>query len=264
MNITILASGSKGNVAYIETTNKKLIIDVGLSKKKTNELLNETNFIDLNDIDLILITHAHIDHVNGFIPIYNMYQDIKFITSEKIKGEMEEKLKRKFLNDRFIFIDGYSKGKDIDIFAFKLNHDVTCQGYMIVDKHTNESYVHIADNGKLFDKDTVEMLHNKTFYAIESNHDRTLQVLDKIRHVGLKRRVLGYYGHTNNVDAIELTFKLVGDNTKSVVFTHLSEECNKPTLAKEIHENMIAIWGHKSLFKNIRMLYALQDIPVEL
>ena len=61
---SILASGSSGNSFYLETPKKKLLIDAGLSGKKITGLLAE---IDRKpeDIDAILITHEHSDHIHG-------------------------------------------------------------------------------------------------------------------------------------------------------------------------------------------------------
>ena len=61
---SILASGSSGNSFYLETDKKKLLIDAGLSGKKITSLLAE---IDRKpeDLDAILVTHEHKDHIHG-------------------------------------------------------------------------------------------------------------------------------------------------------------------------------------------------------
>ena len=59
----MIASGSKGNACYIESNNTKIIIDCGISFKRIASFFNERN-IEM-DIDAMLITHEHIDHVNG-------------------------------------------------------------------------------------------------------------------------------------------------------------------------------------------------------
>ena len=264
MRIYSLASGSKGNCTLIATQNINILIDVGLSMKSINEKLMISYGIDLEDIKLILISHSHIDHVSAVKTIYNKYPHIKFYCSEIVYDELNVQFNIKFDIDRFIISSNHTNGSDINITPFELKHDKECQGYMICEKYTSETYVHIADNGKLWDKDIIELLHNKEYYSIESNHDLTLQILDKKRHEGLKRRVLGAYGHTSNVDAMELTFKLIGDNTKSIIYNHLSEECNSPKLASEIHQNLIAIWGKKTEFKNIKIQYAKQNEIVEI
>lgn len=64
LKVSILASGSSGNVTYIESGKKKLLVDSGLSGKKVTELLKQINR-DIADIDGILVTHEHRDHIHG-------------------------------------------------------------------------------------------------------------------------------------------------------------------------------------------------------
>ncbi len=263
MDVYSLSSGSKGNCTLVMTSKHNLLIDVGGSMKKINERLMISNGIDLEDVTIIYITHEHTDHIQSFKTIYNKYPNIIFITNSSVKNVMKEKFG---IEDekRIKVVYTESKGRYLDLTPFELNHDVECYGLMIYDKIIDESYVHIADNGKLYDKKTIELLYNKDYYSIESNHDLTLQILDTKRHEGLKRRVLGFYGHTNNVDAIELAFKLVGDKTKGIVFNHLSEECNNEQLCKDTHDSLIGIWGKRTEFKNIKLSYARQNEIIKL
>ncbi len=64
LKVSILASGSSGNVTYIESEKKKLLVDSGLSGKKITELLKKVDR-DIADLDGILVTHEHRDHVHG-------------------------------------------------------------------------------------------------------------------------------------------------------------------------------------------------------
>ncbi len=264
MRVISLMSGSKGNCTLVVTEKYNLLIDVGGSAKKINEQLMISYGIDLDDIGIIFITHSsHIDHINSVKTILNKYEHIKFYCSEVVYNELNEHFKTILDENRFIISSLQSTGKSLDITPFKLNHDKECQGYMI-SEHNGETYVHIADNGKLWDKDIIQALYNKEYYSIESNHDLTLQINDTKRHEGLKRRVLGVYGHTANHDAMELAFKLVGERTKGILFNHLSEHCNSVELASLTHDNLIGIWGKRTEFKNIKIKYALQDNIVEL
>ena len=267
MQIYSLASGSKGNCTLICTEKHNILIDVGLSMKKINEALLMSEGLTLDDVDIVLLSHSHIDHIQAVKTIYNKYKHIQFISNKITYDECNEVHKVIMDKDRFnfnsseSFVDMYGN-ELMFIESFPLNHDKECQGYMITSN--SESYVHIADNGKLWDKDIIEHLHNKKYYSIESNHDRTLQINDMKRHEGLKRRVLGAYGHTNNVDAMELAFKLIGDKTRSIVFNHLSDECNSLELASTTHNNLISIWGKKTEFKNIKIQYAEQERIIKL
>ena len=72
-----LYSGSSGNCLYVATKNTKILIDCGVSCKKVTEGLASINS-SIEDIDAILVTHEHSDHVQGLsavskkfdIPIY--------------------------------------------------------------------------------------------------------------------------------------------------------------------------------------------------
>ena len=62
MRVIVLSSGSKGNTTYIESEDTKILIDIGNSCKYVTDKL-KTIGIDGNEIDAILITHTHTDHI---------------------------------------------------------------------------------------------------------------------------------------------------------------------------------------------------------
>lgn len=257
MRVYSLASGSRGNCTLVMLDGLNILIDVGLSMKQINQKLMISVGIDLEEINYVFISHEHADHVMGFKPIYNKYKHIQFLTNNSVI---------KFIVEKFNIVD-HERIKPLlfetffgtfSLFPFELNHDVECYG-LHVSEHDTEHYTHICDNGGLYDKDLIERLSNSTYYSIESNHFRMWQVMDNKRHEGLKRRVLGFYGHQNNYDAMSLAFKLIGNKTKGIIFNHLSEECNDEQELAEFHEEMIGIWGHKTEFKNIEIQYARQN-----
>lgn len=262
MKIISLQSGSKGNTTLVMSDKFNLLIDVGGSMKSINNKLMMSEGIDLDDINYILVTHAHTDHCQALNTIIKKYDHIKLMTSQYVYKELQEFFDNKLLESRFIFLYiDTQKGNNFELTVFNLNHDKACVGFAINDY--NETYVHIADNGGVLDKELYELLKNKEYYSIESNHDLTLQINDEKRHEGLKRRVLGWYGHSSNDKAMENAFKLVGDKTKAVQFNHLSEDCNSEELARLTHTNLISIWGNKTLFKDIKISYAHQNKIVE-
>ena len=62
--ISVLASGSSGNSLYLETAKKKILVDAGLSGKKIVSLMKQVDR-DPADLDAILVTHEHRDHIHG-------------------------------------------------------------------------------------------------------------------------------------------------------------------------------------------------------
>ncbi len=185
------------------------------------------------------------------------------MTTELVYNECNEFHKGKLDKAQFILVPlGSKDGKMFSLTVFELHHDKETVGFMINDY--KETYAHICDNGGVLNKELYETLKNKEYYSIESNHDLTLQINDTTRHEGLKRRVLGWYGHSSNDKAMDNAFKLIGDKTKGIIFNHLSEHCNSEELARLTHTNLIKIWGKVTEFKNVRISYALQNEIVEL
>ena len=64
MKVSVLSSGSKGNCTYVETSNHKILIDIGTSSLYVEKSL-KTIGVNPNEIDIVLVTHAHIDHIGG-------------------------------------------------------------------------------------------------------------------------------------------------------------------------------------------------------
>ena len=64
MRICVLASGSKGNSTYVETDKHKILFDMGTNVRYIKERLEELS-VSLNDIDTIIISHIHSDHIGA-------------------------------------------------------------------------------------------------------------------------------------------------------------------------------------------------------
>ena len=77
MRLCSIASGSSGNCIYVGDENTHLLVDAGISKKRIDAGLDTLN-IQGNQINGILITHEHVDHIQGLgvfsrkyeVPIY--------------------------------------------------------------------------------------------------------------------------------------------------------------------------------------------------
>ena len=87
---SILASGSTGNSFYLETPEKKILVDAGLSGKKITSLLAEIDR-DPSDLDAILVTHEHKDHIHGVGVLARKY-GMDIYANEKTWQIMDSKL----------------------------------------------------------------------------------------------------------------------------------------------------------------------------
>ena len=221
MRICNLSSGSKGNCTYVETKNHKILIDIGTSTLYIEKALNSMG-INANEIDLILITHAHIDHVKGFKVFTKKYNPKIYVTKDMIKEANLEKV-------QFDLLEDLSTITDIKIQDINLSHDVKdIKGYIIQDEKS--SMVYITDTGYISEK-YFESLSNKNLYIFESNHDVEMLMNNPKYPHHTKIRILSDKGHLSNKDSAYYLTKLIGENTKYIVLAHLSEQNNTEELA---------------------------------
>ena len=222
MKICNLASGSEGNVTYIETDNHKMLLDVGTTVKYIKEKLSELS-IAIEDIDYILITHVHDDHIKAlknFIKKYNP----TICVSPIMFSEIEE-LK---YYDKVLLYDEKIELDDTTIDIIKTSHDTTDARSFII-KNKNNSVAYVTDTGFLNTK-FFKKLTNINVYLFESNHDIEM-LLNGPYPKWLKDRVMGPYGHLSNKDSSVYLAKIIGPDTKKIILTHLSEKNNTPEKA---------------------------------
>ena len=249
MKVSVLSSGSKGNTTYIETKETKILIDAGNSSKYIVNKLTELN-INLNEIDAILITHVHSDHVKGLevltkkisCPVYitkKMYPYLDYLTN-------------------YIFIEGDKISiKDMEIDVIKTSHDTEDSvGYIV--SNNNKSVVYITDTGYI-NKKYFELLHNRNVYIFESNHD--IEMLNNGKYpFELRQRILSDKGHLSNYDSAKYLSKFIGSDTQKIILAHLSEENNTEELALQTLTERLA--KEKINFSNI--IIARQNEKTEL
>ena len=102
MKVSILGSGSGGNSTFIEVDNIKILVDAGFSGKKIESRLKEINE-NIEEIQGILITHEHTDHIQGAGILSRKYKIPIYITKESY-SVCEGKL-GKIGEGNLIFID---------------------------------------------------------------------------------------------------------------------------------------------------------------
>ena len=224
MKICNLASGSEGNVTYIETANHKLLLDVGTTVKYIKEKLSELS-IAIEDIDYILITHVHDDHIKAlknFIKKYNP----TICVSPQMFAEIPDlkEYNNVLLYDEKIELD------DTTIEIIKTSHDTSDSRSFII-KSDGKSVVYMTDTGFINTK-YFKKLSNMNVYLFESNHDIEM-LLHGPYPKWLKDRVMGPYGHLSNKDSSIYLAKIIGPDTKKILLTHLSEKNNTPEKALE-------------------------------
>ena len=228
MKVEVLSSGSKGNTTYVETPKAKILIDCGNSSKYIIEKLNHIN-VDPNELDAILITHTHVDHVKG-LPVLLKHINPKVYITEEMLPLMDYLTNYEFITENKFII------KDMTIEIIKTSHDVESSvGYIV--NNDDKSVVYITDTGYI-NKKYYDLLKNRNVYIFESNHD--VEMLNNGRYpFELRQRILSDKGHLSNYDSAKYLAKFIGPNTKKIILAHLSEENNTETLAIEALTNRL-------------------------
>jgi len=230
MKIKVLSSGSKGNTTLVETKNTKILIDCGNTCKYICEKLKNID-IDPKEINAILITHTHVDHIKGLKVFSNKYNTKVYLT-EKMQPELQ------FIENYCLIEENQFTINDIKIDVIKTSHDASdSQGFILT--HNNKSAVYITDTGYINIK-YHEKLKNKELYIFESNHD--IEMLNNSKYpFHLRKRILSDKGHLSNYDSAKYLSEFIGENTKYVLLAHLSEENNTCELAYETLLNRLDI-----------------------
>ena len=215
-----LASGSKGNCIYLGTPHAKILIDAGLSGKAVKDKLNQIG-VSIEDIDAILVTHEHIDHIQGLKALAIKHQIPVFANLETAKGIVE------YLHEcpKFkIFTTGETfEFADLVIHPFSIQHD-TFDPVAFTIQTCGLKLGFCADLG--FVTNLVQHnLKDCDYLYLEANHDVDM-VHKSARPVIYKQRVLGRNGHLSNSDSGTLLRNVAHDNLKRVYLAHLSSECN--------------------------------------
>lgn len=218
MQVAVLSSGSKGNSTLIQTKNTKVLIDLGVTKSYTEEKLEELE-VDPREIKAILITHTHVDHIQGLKVFLKKYHP-KLYVNKVILSLLNEYI------DDFDYVLYETPNfmiDDLEINVIKTSHDAKGSVGFIV-KNEDKSLVYITDTGYINNK-YFEKLSNHNLYIFESNHD--VEMLMNGRYpFHLKKRILSDKGHLSNADAAYYLSEFIGDNTNTIVLAHLSDDNN--------------------------------------
>ncbi len=242
-----LASGSKGNSIYVGSKCTKLLIDAGLSAKATKERLSQIN-VDLADIDAILITHEHSDHILG-LKMLALKMGIPVLanceTAKGIVNSIGECPKFKIFSTGETFEFG-----DMEIHPFSIQHD-TLDPVAFTIKIDSLKLGFCADLG--FATTLVQnKLRECDYLYLESNHEPSM-VHASARPMVYKQRVLSRTGHLSNEACGQLLCDVAHSNLKHVHLAHLSSECNSHEKALGVVHEQLSRLGMR-----LEMTVALQ------
>ena len=227
LNFCSLYSGSSGNCLFVENNSTKILVDCGVSGKKVCEGLESIDK-KIEDIDAIIVTHEHSDHVQSLgliskkynIPVYANTETWQAMPTQSQK--ILENNKKTFNNDNDFEIG------NLLIHPFSTPHDAAnpC-GFNI---YSEKRKISIATDLGHMDNVILENLKGSSFILLESNYDPEILKVSKYPYI-LKQRIAGPNGHLSNYTAGKTIGCLIQNDLKTVMLGHLSKENNFPELA---------------------------------
>ena len=220
-----LFSGSSGNSTYIESSGTKILVDAGMSCQKISKALEKIGS-SVSDIDAIIISHEHSDHIKGIETLTKKYQ-IPVYATRKTWDAMSQLKVDDTCKQFFVPEISFNIG-DIIVQPFLIPHDAAepCAFNLF---HENKKITVATDIGHLDD----ELLHKmfaSNLLLIESNYDTDTLFCGPYPYL-LKKRIHGEYGHLSNDVTSKAVKTLYENGTEHFVLGHLSKENNFPELA---------------------------------
>lgn len=242
MKFTVLGSGSTGNAALISSGKTNVLIDAGLSARELMRRLALVG-VAVEDLDAVVITHEHTDHVGGLrvllqkvkCPVFisGHTEDACYESSWMGKNGMSEVEKRReAMRGRTINIESCKEFRvgDIDIEPFSVPHDAV-DNFGFVAKHAGVKMATLTDFGHFTDL-MREKLMGCDGIIIESNHNVDMLQLCPEYPWSVKRRIMGKHGHFSNEDLADWLSNCFDGSARHVVLAHLSQRANNPALAR--------------------------------
>lgn len=257
MRLCSIASGSSGNCIYVGDDNTHLLVDTGISKKRIEAGLH-TLGVKGGELNGILITHEHIDHIQGLgvfsrkyeIPVYATKGTIEGIHKTGSLGKLPEGLLHEICVDETFCLG------DMEICPFTISHDARQpSGYRI---ENGKKAAAVATDLGIYNDYTVEHLKNLNAVVLEANHDIHMLEVGPYPYP-LKRRVMGEKGHLSNESSGRLLCDILHDGLQQVILGHLSKENNYAELAYETVKLEVTLGNNPYKGEDIPMLVAKRD-----
>ena len=221
-----LGSGSEGNALVVRVGKTVVMMDCGFGLSHTEARLNALG-LSAADIDAVVVTHEHGDHVGGVARFSRRHGTPVWMTHGTARAVGQEKFSEGLLN----YVDPRSPFaiKGININPYFVPHDAVEPVQYVFDDGRAKLGV-LTDTGS----STAHIeaaLSGCDALVLECNHDLDL-LMNGPYPVGLKRRVSGRFGHLDNTTAAQILSAIDCSKLKHIIAAHLSQRNNTPALAQ--------------------------------
>ena len=224
-----LFSSSSGNCTYIGCSGGGILIDDGISAKRTEAALSSIG-VDPASISAIFVTHEHTDHIGGVRVFASRYGTRVFATN----GTLGALNRAGVLNEKFtasVIPDGGVQAGGMLVKPFATLHDASESCGYTVTAPDGKKLAVCTDLGRVTGT-VMNAIAGSDLVLLESNHDVNMLRIGPYPY-NLKRRIMSEKGHLSNDDCAETAVKLLESGTTRFLLGHLSKENNYPPLAIE-------------------------------
>jgi phosphoribosyl 1,2-cyclic phosphodiesterase len=238
MRFCSLGSGSEGNALIVEVSNglttSHLMMDCGFGLAETEMRLARVG-LQPNDLDGIVVTHEHSDHLGGVARFARKHMIPVWLTHGTARVLNERALPQALTH----YVDpheGFAVG-DIAVTPYTVPHDAYEPVQYVFSDGAYRLGV-LTDVG-VTTTHIEESLANCDALVIEANHD--IEMLRTGSYpASLKQRVGGRFGHLDNHTAAALLGRLKTPKLQHVFAAHLSKQNNTEDLAREAFANALS------------------------
>ena len=225
MRFASLGSGSKGNALIVQVEETIVMMDCGFGLAETESRLARAGLMP-DDLDAILVTHEHSDHIGGVASFARKHKLPVWLTHGTAKVFNKGSLSNALIN----FVDPhevFSVG-NVEVTPYFVPHDA-CEPVQYVFSDGNARLGVLTDTGSIT-AHIENTLSGCDALVLECNHDLDMLMRGPYP-ASLKQRVAGKFGHLDNLTAASLLAGIDCSRLKHIFAAHLSQHNNLPALA---------------------------------
>ncbi|MBE6963162.1 MAG: MBL fold metallo-hydrolase [Ruminococcaceae bacterium] len=222
-----LASGSSGNAMLLTCGQTRLLVDAGISCRRITASLR-TLELSPEDLDAVLITHAHTDHIAGLQTLLK-HITCPVLATEQTCRQLDYRIAGFFGRLLPVELCACTQIGEVRITPFPISHDIAgACGFRFDTEHGSVGL--LTDTGYVTE-DAARILPGVDLAVLEANYDEESLCSGSYPYY-LKQRILGCEGHLRNEDAARFAVTLAESGTSEILLVHLSQENNTPVMAQ--------------------------------